>query len=207
MIRILAVSEDWAVCVKPVGPDAEQELPALLLKQLGGQFFPVHRLDRNVGGVMVYARSSPAAAELSRLIREGLFAKEYLALCHGSPPEEGRLEDLLFRDSARNKVYVVSRPRKGVKEAVLTYRVLARPQEGISLVRIRLQTGRSHQIRVQFASRGWPLVGDRRYGARDGCKAPMLYSCRISFPWKKEEMKFEDLPEWAQIADRTPGSP
>ena len=194
---VLRETSDYLVCVKPVGADSEHELPARLSAERGCAVLPVHRLDLNVGGVMVYAKNREAAAELSRLIASGKLEKEYVACCHGCPPAEGEMRDLLFRDSRKNKVFVVKRQRAGVKEAVLSYRVLS-AGENTSLVRIRLQTGRSHQIRVQFASRGFPLAGDHKYGARDEKSAPMLYSCRIAFPWRGESLSFEFLPDWAK---------
>ena len=121
--------------------------------------------------------------------------KEYVALVHGTPPETGDWEDLLWKDSGKNKVFVVKRLRGGVKKARLEYRVLSAGE--CSLVRIRLHTGRSHQIRVQFSSRGFPLVGDHKYGARDSSPAPMLFSCRITFPWRGQTKDFEALPDWA----------
>ena len=187
---------DIAVCVKPVGLDSEQELPAALREQLGGEIFTLHRLDKNVGGVMVYARTKKAAAELSRLIQEGQMVKEYAALVHGTAPESGDWQDLLFKDSRKNKVYVVKRQRAGVKSARLEFTRLKGGET--SLVRIRLHTGRSHQIRVQFASRGFPLVGDHKYGARDNVPAPQLFSCCITFPYRGEERVFSCLPEWAE---------
>lgn len=196
MIDILSVTADWAVCLKPVGTDSEKELPARLAEQLEGTLYPVHRLDLNVGGVMVYARHPAAAAALSRLIQEGKLVKEYAAAVHGNPPPSGTLEDLLWKDSRKNKVYVVDRPRGGVRKAVLSYTVTGRPDPDRTLVRIRLQTGRSHQIRVQFSHRGWPLWGDHKYGARDREKAPLLYSCRLSFPWQGKTVSFESLPAW-----------
>ena len=162
-LKILEEHPDWVVCVKPAGADSEHEMPEILAAQTGGQWFPVHRLDRNVGGLMVYARSSRAAAEFSRLIQAGQLVKEYVLLCHGSlPAQEGEMEDLLWKDPRKNKVYVVDRVRRGVRSAALSYRVLAVPGEDRTLVRVRLKTGRSHQIRVQFASRRCPLLGDRR---------------------------------------------
>lgn len=197
MIRVLSENSDFLVCLKPAGTDSEHGLPALLAPDHGGSILPVHRLDRGVAGLMVYAKNRAAAAEFSRLIQAGLFRKEYVACCHGCPPPEGEMRDLLFKDSGRNKVFVVKRQRAGVREAVLTYRVLASGEDR-SLVRVRLETGRSHQIRVQFASRGFPLFGDRKYGARDGCPAPMLFSCLLSFPFGGQEHSFESLPDWAE---------
>ena len=165
-----------------------------LHEALGVPVFPVHRLDKNVGGVMLYACTKDAAARCSRLVQEGLLVKEYVALVHGEPPEAGDWEDLLFKDSRKNKVFVVKRQRAGVKAARLAYRRLS--QAVPCPVRIRLYTGRSHQIRVQFASRGFPLLGDHKYGAKDENTAPMLYSCCLSFPWNGENLRFEKLPEW-----------
>lgn len=195
-MEILYQDKELAVVVKPVGLESQAAVPAQLEKELGGVFYPVHRLDLNVGGVMVYARTKQAAAALSRAIQEGAMVKEYVAMVHGVPPETGDWEDLLFKDSGKNKVFVVKRMRGGVKKARLEYRRIM--QGEISLVHIRLHTGRSHQIRVQFSSRGFPLVGDHKYGSRDGALAPMLFSCRITFPWKGKERCFSSFPEWAQ---------
>ena len=192
-MELLFSDQDLAVCIKPVGIDSEQQLPDALKSVLGGEIFTVHRLDKNVGGVMVYARTKSAAATLSRLIQEGKMVKEYIAKVHGQPPVSGDWEDLLFKDSRKNKVFVVNRLRAGVKAARLEFKRLDE-----SLVRIRLHTGRSHQIRVQFASRGFPLMGDRKYGAKDALSAPMLFSCCITFPWKGRSLQFEQLPPWAQ---------
>lgn len=197
-MEILFEDRDWVVCVKPVGMDSETGVVQALKEQLGGEIFTVHRLDLNVGGVMVYARNKGAAAALSRAIQEGTMVKEYVAMVHGQPPETGDWEDLLFKDSRKNKVFVVSRMRGGVKRARLEFKRLA--QGETSLVRIRLHTGRSHQIRVQFASRGFPLVGDHKYGSRDEASAPMLFSCRITFPWKGKERSFEKMPGWCPLS-------
>ena len=195
-MELLYSDRDIAVCVKPVGLDSEMEVPAALREHLGGETFPIHRLDKNVGGVMVYARTKQAAAVLSRAVQEGTIVKEYVAAVHGTPPETGDWEDFLFKDSRKNKVFAVKKERKGVKYARLEFKRLTAGEE--SLVRIRLHTGRSHQIRVQFASRGFPLVGDHKYGARDEHTAPLLFSCKITFPWKGQERSFEALPEWAK---------
>ena len=193
---ILYTDKNIAAIVKPVGLDAEAEVPAALKESLGGDIFPIHRLDKNVGGVMVYARNKQTAASLSKAVQEGTMVKEYVAMVHGTPPDAGDWTDLLFKDSSKNKVFVVKKERKGVKKARLEFQTLLPGAE--SLVRIRLHTGRSHQIRVQFSSRGFPLVGDHKYGARDENPVPMLFSCCITFPWKDEEKRFEALPQWAQ---------
>ena len=194
-MEILYSDREIVICVKPVGLDSELEVPAALKERLGGEIFTLHRLDKNVGGVMVYARTKAAAAVLSRAIQEGAMVKEYVALVHGTPPVSGDWEDLLWKDSKKNKVFVVKRLRGGVKKARLEFVRLAAGEE--SLVRIRLHTGRSHQIRVQFASRGYPLVGDHKYGARDSSPAPMLFSCKLAFPWKGKTAQFEAKPDWA----------
>lgn len=190
-MEILFENQHIVVCVKPVGMDSEHDVP----EALGGSVLPVHRLDKNVGGVMVYARTKAAAAALSTAIQEGTLVKEYVALVHGDPPSVGDWEDLLFKDSSKNKVFVVKKERKGVKKARLEFTRLT--ETSPALVRIRLHTGRSHQIRVQFSSRGYPLVGDHKYGARDDSPAPMLFSCRLVFPLFGQEMAFEAMPPWA----------
>ncbi len=194
-MELLFSDDQIAVLIKPVGLDSETEMPAQIKALLGGEVFAVHRLDKNVAGVMVYARTKAMAAQLSGLIQEGLIKKEYVATVHGTPPAEGDWSDLLFKDSRKNKVYIVKRMRAGVKHARLEYKRLS--QGPVSIVRILLHTGRSHQIRVQFSSRGFPLVGDHKYGAKDNCSHPMLYSCCISFPYNGQLRQFESLPDWA----------
>lgn len=196
-MEILQVNPAWVVAVKPVGVSAEDgpnSMPQLLREEIGGVIFPVHRLDLNVGGVMVYARTKQAAAALSQAVQDGTMVKEYRALVHGAVPEAGLWEDFLFKDSRKNKVFVVKKERKGVKKASLEFSRLTDTDP--ALVHIRLHTGRSHQIRVQFACRGFPLVGDHKYGARDAETAPRLFSCRITFPWKGEILSFTVLPDW-----------
>lgn len=195
-MEILYSDRELAVCVKPVGLDSEAQVPEALSQTLGGQIYPLHRLDKNVAGVMVYARTKAAAAALSGSIQKGEMVKEYLALVHGMPPAADTLTDLLFKDSRKNKVFVVKKPRAGVKEARLQYRCLTAGEE--SLIHVRLFTGRSHQIRVQFSSRGFPLVGDHKYGSRSPLTAPLLYSCRITFPYRGKVYRYSSLPEWAQ---------
>ena len=200
---IIYSDRELAVIIKPVGMDSEHQVPAAITEKLGGEVFPIHRLDLNVGGVMVYARTKQAAAKLSQLVQEGQLVKEYRALVHGTPPEGGVLEDLLFKDSRKNKVFVVKKERKGVKKASLEYTRLT--DRSPSLLPIRLHTGRSHQIRVQFSSRGMPLVGERKYSTReDGCNIA-LWSYRLAFahPYTGEKMEFtRDPPEifpWTKV--------
>ena len=195
-MQILFSDRDIVACVKPVGLDSEAEVPAALKEELGGEIFPIHRLDKNVGGVMVFARTKTAAAAISKAVQEGQVIKEYVAMVHGTPPETGDWEDFLFKDSRKNKVFPVKKERKGVKYARLEF-IRLRPGEE-SLVHIRLHTGRSHQIRVQFSSRGFPLVGDHKYGSRDAATAPMLFSCRVTLPYRGETKVFEALPDWVQ---------
>ena len=197
-MEILYSDKDLAVCIKPVGVDAEHQLPQLLKETLGGEIFTLHRLDLNVGGVMVYARTKSAAAALSRAIQDGTMVKEYVAMVHGTPPDTGDWEDLLWKDPKKNKVFVVKRMRGGVKKARLEFQRL-NTGEDTSLVRIRLHTGRSHQIRVQFSSRGFPLVGDHKYGSRAEATAPMLFSFRITFPYKGKTCSYQALPAWADV--------
>ena len=194
-MEILFSDKDIVICVKPVGLDSEKDVPQALLEELGGEIFTLHRLDKNVGGVMIYGRTKAAAAKFSKLIQDGQLVKEYVALVHGAPPEAGDWTDLLWKDSTKNKVFVVNRERRGVKKARLAFQTLRAGSQ--SLVRVRLYTGRSHQIRVQFASRGFPLVGDHKYGSRDEATSPMLFSCCLTFPYHGKEQRFEVLPPWA----------
>ncbi len=160
-----------------------------------GAIYPIHRLDRETSGIMVYARTKEAAAGLSRSITEETFEKEYIAKVHGVPETpNGKMDDLLFYDRTKNRSYIVKRMRKGVKDAALEYMVLS-TENGISLVRIKLLTGRTHQIRAQFASRGMSLVGDRKYGAPKGEGALALRACLLSFPHPvtNKKMRFENM--------------
>ena len=181
------------VCVKPAGVDSETGMPALLKAQTGArEALCVHRLDRDVGGVMVYALDRRTAAELGRELAAGGFEKEYLAVVHGTMEKDAaELRDLLFHDRAKNKSFVVQRPRAGVKEAVLDYRVLQANGE-CSLLAVRLHTGRSHQIRCQFASHGWPLAGERKYDTREDPWPLALWSCFLAFthPESGERLDF-----------------
>jgi len=197
-IQIYYFDKEIAVCRKPVGVDSEAAgMPALLARQLRTtEVYCVHRLDRAVGGLMVYALRRESAAFLSREIQAGRFRKEYLAVVHGRlDAEHGELRDLLFHDRAKNKSFVVRRKRAGVKEAVLDYRVLSEA-EGFSLLAVRLQTGRTHQIRVQFASRAHPLAGDVKYGSPLRGADIALFSHALGFrhPVSGEALAFTAPP-------------
>ena len=201
-MRILYQDQDVLVCIKPpriLSTDEPGGLPELLRQAMGdlkADVRTVHRLDRVVGGVMVLARNPKAASELSRQVREDEFQKEYLAVIHGAPEQPaGCLTDLLFRDKARKMTMVVSEPSKDVQPAALQYWVLNQAQE-MSRVKVLLETGRTHQIRVQFASRGMPLVGERKYSTlEDPCQIA-LWSHRIGFthPVTGEKMEFIEEP-------------
>lgn len=199
-MKLLYVDEQIVVCQKPqrvLSTDEPGGMPELVRQALDTEDIrTVHRLDRVVGGLMVLARSAAAAKELSRQIRDNEFSKEYLAVIHGAPQQDsGRLEDLLYRDKVRKMTMVVREMAKGVQPASLRYRVLNQ-QNGMSRVRITLETGRTHQIRVQFASRGVPLVGERKYSTlEDDCEIA-LWSCHLAFqhPTSGEQMAFDLEP-------------
>ena len=194
-MQILYQDDDIVVCVKParaLSTDEPGGLPDLLRAELGTEDFrTVHRLDRVVSGLMVVARNAKAASELSRQVREDDFGKEYLAIVHGAPQAEcGRMRDLLGRDKARKMTFVAQEMAKGVQEAVLDYRVLSK-QADMAKVHIRLRTGRTHQIRVQFASRGMPLVGERKYSELDDPCEIALWSYRLEFIHPKTGQKMD----------------
>lgn len=200
-MELLYLDSAVIVCVKPAGVLSTDEaggLPSLVRETLGdpdADVRTVHRLDRAVSGLMVLTRGGASASELSRQIREDEFEKEYLAVVHGETPERGELRDLLWRDRARKMSFVANAPGKGVQEAVLDYETVGRG-EGMSLVHIHLRTGRTHQIRVQFASRGFPLFGERKYCQEpDDCPLA-LWSHAVSFmnPETGERMRFEKAP-------------
>ncbi len=202
MVELLYQDADIVVCIKPprvLSTDEPGGLPGLIREVLGdpsADVRTVHRLDRVVSGLMVLARSAEAASELSRQIRDDEFEKEYLAVVHGAPEfDRGRLWDLLIRDKARKMTMVTEEEGKGVQPASLTYHVLSR-NNGMSRVRIKLETGRTHQIRVQFASRQLPLVGERKYATlEDDCEIA-LWSYRLAFthPVTGEKMEFTMEP-------------
>ena len=201
---IIYQDKDILVCVKPAGVLSTDEpggLPELIRQALGdpnANVRTVHRLDRTVSGLMVLARRSKAASELSRQIREGEFGKEYMAVCHGDLQDDhGEFRDLLLRNKQERKTYIVPETGKDVQEAILEYWVMNRAEK-MSRVRIRLHTGRTHQIRAQFSGRGLPLVGDKKYGMpEDDCQIA-LWSCRLTFkhPYSGKPMEFQlDPPD------------
>lgn len=204
MVNILYQDPALCVCVKPAGVLSTDEpggMPSLVREALGGgDARTVHRLDRVVGGLMVLARSPQAASALSEQVRDRRFGKVYLAAVHGAPDrDEGTFTDLLLRDPVERKTHIVHRLEKGVQEAVLDYRVLGRAG-GLSLVRVVLRTGRTHQIRAQFSGRGLPLVGDRKYSTLDdGCDTA-LWSYELSFvhPGSGKSLTFR-CPPPAQV--------
>ena len=201
-MEFVYLDDSIAVCIKPSGVRSTDEpggMPELVRQALGdpkADVRTVHRLDQVVSGLMVLARNEAAASELSRQIRDGEFQKEYLAVVHGAPEEaRGELRDLLYRDKARRMTMVAAEPGKGVQEAILRYRVLSNA-EGMSKVQIELLTGRTHQIRVQFASRNMPLVGERKYSTLEDPCTIALWSHRLGFqhPVTGEKMEFVKEP-------------
>ena len=193
---------DIIVVEKPYGVSSQESNGENMINMLksytGCDVFCVHRLDIQTTGVMVYAKNKDSASMLSQGVANGEFSKEYLAICHGTPEKSGEMTDLLYHDKIRNKSFVVKNKRNGAKEARLEYNVLSEcdyKTGKISLVKIKLHTGRTHQIRVQFSQRGYPLYGDGKYGAKDNDKIA-LHSCKISFlhPKTKEKMTFDSVP-------------
>ena len=200
-MNIIYQDKHLLLCEKPAGvlsqpaPGQEESMISLLQSYAGGEIYPVHRLDRGTGGLMVYARTPKTAAALSESIRQRSFVKEYLCVVQGTPAEpSATLTDLLYWDAARGKSFPVTRERKGVKSASLEYVTLGQT-ENTSLLRVKLYTGRTHQIRVQFASRKHPLLGDRKYGA-DTSGTIALWSHRLAFvhPITEKNMDFSLPP-------------
>ncbi len=219
-IKIVYKNKNVIIVNKPAGmpsqSDPSGDIDAMsaaseLLSKMGEvpDLWLVHRLDRTVGGLIAFARNKRSAAEMSKNVAEGKMTKEYLAVCNGKP-ESGEMRDYLFKDSATSKAYIVKSERRGAKEAVLINEIVSEKDDS-SLCRVKLITGRFHQIRAQFSARGNALTGDKKYGSRDsGCRYPALFSCRISFelfgkkilavafpnteeyPWNKFEGFFEN---------------
>lgn len=204
--EIIYNDNEICVTVKPVGVLSQESanndnMVSMLKDMLKSEIYPLHRLDKEVGGVMVFSKTKASASKLSKDIANHNFCKEYLALVHNKPQElSGRFEDFLFKDSTKNKVFVVKTERKGVKKAALDYEViktLTLNGQLFSLVKLRLITGRTHQIRVQFASRKMPLAGDKKYGAKDDFATIGLFSKRLEFfhPKTNKMLSFEAVPD------------
>ncbi len=201
-MELVYLDDHVVVCIKParvLSTDEPGGLPDLIREELRdpkADIRTIHRLDRVVSGLMVLARNAKAASELSRQVREDEFEKEYLAVVHGVPEEKnGTLRDLLLRDKARKMTLVTDTPGKGVQEAILHYQTLG-TADGMSRVHIQLVTGRTHQIRTQFASRGLPLVGERKYAVlEDDCEIALWSHCiAFTHPATGEKMEFRQEP-------------
>lgn len=203
MISILYEDEYIIICCKKPGmlsefSQSDDSLPKMLQEQIKSDIYPLHRLDKPVGGAIMYAKTQKAAGIFSKMIAENNLEKTYLAVLDGIPDyQQGELRDLLFKDSRKNKTFVVKRMRKGVKEAVLNFEVIA-SENNLSLVKIKLETGRSHQIRVQFASRKTPVCGDGKYGSRNNRCTTALWSHSLSFihPFTKEKLSISAEPDF-----------
>lgn len=203
-MKILFEDSVLAVCLKPAGILSQSGDGRDMISMLNAHFaengekteaFPVHRLDRETAGLMVYAKNSKAAAALSKQAEQNMIKKKYFAVVKGSPEEKsGVLKDLLFRDKQKNKSYTVKRMRKGVREASLEYEVIGE-SGGYSLLDILLHTGRTHQIRVQFSSRKMPLFGDGRYGGGSGSLALFAHTLEFTHPVSGERLIFSDKPD------------
>lgn len=214
MIEILHKSKDFIVCVKPQGVPSQsdttcdEDMTSLLqnhLRESGERddIFVVHRLDRATGGVMLYARSKNAAAVFSQLVaKKDGFEKHYLAVVSGAPDEErGSMEDYLYKDSAQKKAFVIKNERKGAKLASLDYEVKGTVNKDgkiFSLVSVELRTGRFHQIRAQFSSRGMSIYGDGKYGSREKASHFALWANKIAFIYKGKRFEFEKNPDFTQ---------
>lgn len=201
MIEILYEDQYIVIAVKPVGLSAQlddkQSLVTELANQLNCSIYPVHRLDKMVSGLIVYAKDSKTAGKLSKQIQSDFFDKDYLAVAENYFDEtKGRLTDLLYYDRKKNKSFVVKKERNGVKEAILEYEVVQQ-NEDKALVRVHLLTGRTHQIRVQMANSGHPLAGDGKYGSKDNHCTVALYSYQLSFkhPVTNRLMYYKKYPE------------
>lgn len=205
-VEIIYSDKSIIICRKPAGAiceaaDGKTSMIGMISAALGCDYVGlIHRLDQVTEGLMVFSADQALTGKLSEAIATKDTEKEYLAIVHGEPVEsEGEMRDLLYRDAKKNKSYVVKRSRKGVREAVLSYKLIETTESKygkVSLVRIKLQTGRTHQIRVQFASRGMCLVGDGKYGAKDNAPNVALLSQRLSLthPRSHKRMSFEIDP-------------
>lgn len=210
-MKIIHQTAEYVVVCKAAGEDSEHDLPGLLAEQNGDRaadYYVVHRLDKAASGLLVLARDRQTAGELSRQLTENRLRKSYLCVVPGVPePASGEMQDLLYKDKMKQKMFPVKRKRAGVKEASLTYRVLE-TQMSLALVEVELKTGRFHQIRCQFAARKLPLVGDGKYGSRVRSPHLALFCRTLSFydPKEKKELCFTAAPPaefpWEIFYDR-----
>ncbi len=220
MIEIIKKSKDYVIIYKPSGipsqsdPTGDKDAMTICSEMLrvAGEpdtLYLIHRLDRVVGGLIVFARNKRAAAELSSLVADRRLSKEYFAVVDGRA-EGGIMRDYLYKDAALGKAFVTDRKRAGVKEAELEYSVIdtvSQDERDISLVKISLRTGRFHQIRAQFASRKMPLIGDKKYGSRDFlAKAPALFAASLDFDLFGRSVSASRLPDitaypWSLFAE------
>ena len=198
-MKIIHQTAEYTVVCKAAGEDSEHDLPEMLAEQNGDRatdYYVVHRLDKAASGLLVLARDRQTAGELSRQLTENRLRKTYLCVVPGVPaPVSGEMQDLLYQDKMKKKMFPVKRKRAGVKEASLTYRVLE-TQAPLTLVEVELQTGRFHQIRCQFAARKLPLVGDGKYGSRVRSPHLALFCRQLSFydATEKKECSFTAAP-------------
>lgn len=198
-MKIIHQTAEYVVVCKAAGEDSEHDLPEMLAEQNGDRatdYYVVHRLDKAASGLLVLARDRQTAGELSRQLTENRLRKTYLCVVPGVPaPVSGEMQDLLYQDKMKKKMFPVKRKRAGVKEASLTYRVLE-TQAPLTLVVVELQTGRFHQIRCQFAARKLPLVGDGKYGSRVRSPHLALFCRQLSFydAKEKKECSFTAAP-------------
>lgn len=198
-MKIIHQTAEYVVVCKAAGEDSEHDLPEMLAEQNGDRatdYYVVHRLDKAASGLLVLARDRQTAGELSRQLTENRLRKTYLCVVPGVPaPVSGEMQDLLYQDKMKKKMFPVKRKRAGVKEASLTYRVLE-TQAPLTLVEVELQTGRFHQIRCQFAARKLPLVGDGKYGSRVRSPHLALFCRQLSFydAKEKKECSFTAAP-------------
>ena len=200
--NLIAINKPAGIPVQP-DPTSDKDAMSLCAEILSSQgesdlLWLVHRLDRVVGGTVVFARNKRTAAALSELFSAQSTDKEYLAIVEGSA-EGGVLEDFLYKDAAKGKAFVVDRKRAGVKEAKLEYTPIsaADTERGVyTLVRVKLHTGRFHQIRAQLSSRGMPIVGDGKYGSHDNrAKMPALFSSRLGFTLNGKSYDIKKSPD------------
>ncbi|MBQ8164159.1 MAG: RluA family pseudouridine synthase [Clostridia bacterium] len=201
-MKIYYHDTDIVVCEKEYGIASQrsdnENLVDMLTEHFNKEVYPVHRLDITTSGVMVYALNQKSAAALSKDISERKLEKVYLAIAHGKCDDQGKMVDLLYHDRLKNKSFVTKTKRAGAKEAILDFERIAYDEgKDLSLVMITLQTGRTHQIRVQFAQRGHVLYGDGKYGAKDNDKIA-LHSHKITFfhPRTRKKMIFSSTPAW-----------